>query len=130
MKAIFELEYPKQRNSGSSRTGAKRGGGGGAQFPGRRKVPPMSQSTFFNVVHLLPKDLRFEHGGAKLASCLERHTTSLRPCSHIRTRRAPPTSALENEKAFIRGAVPSYSGASRSWQAGIFFAETFRSFVP
>jgi len=25
-------------------------------------------SAFFNTVHLLPKDLRFEHGGAKLAS--------------------------------------------------------------
>jgi len=25
--------------------------------------------TFFNTVHLLPKDLRFEHGGDKLASC-------------------------------------------------------------
>jgi len=26
-------------------------------------------STFFNKAHLLPKDLSFEHGGAKLASC-------------------------------------------------------------
>jgi len=25
-------------------------------------------STFFNTVHLLPKDLRFEHGAVKLAS--------------------------------------------------------------
>jgi len=25
--------------------------------------------TFFNTVNLLPKDLRFEHGDAKLASC-------------------------------------------------------------
>jgi len=30
---------------------------------------------------LLPKDLRFEHGGAKLASCPGRHITSLRPWS-------------------------------------------------
>jgi len=35
-------------------------------------------STFFNRVHLLPKDIRFEHGSAKLASCLGRHLASLR----------------------------------------------------
>jgi len=35
-------------------------------------------STFFNIVHLLPKGLRSEHGGAKLASCPGRHLTSLR----------------------------------------------------
>ena len=29
--------------------------------------------TLFNTVHLLPKDLRFEHEGAKLASCPGRH---------------------------------------------------------
>jgi len=38
------------------------------------------QNTFFNKVHLLPKDLRFEHGGAKLASCPGPHLNSLRPC--------------------------------------------------
>ena len=36
-------------------------------------------SAFFNTVHLLPKDLRFEHGGAKLASCPGRHLTYVRP---------------------------------------------------
>jgi len=30
-------------------------------------------STFFNTAHLLPEDLRFENGGAKLASCPGRH---------------------------------------------------------
>jgi len=35
--------------------------------------------TFFNRVHLLPKALMFEHGGAKLASCLGRHLTFLCP---------------------------------------------------
>jgi len=30
-------------------------------------------------MHLRPNDLRFEHVGAKLASCPERHLTSLRP---------------------------------------------------
>ena len=33
-------------------------------------------STFFNTVNLLPKELRFEHGSAKLASCPGRHLTS------------------------------------------------------
>ena len=36
-------------------------------------------STFFNTVYLFPKDLRFEHRTAKLASCRGRHLTSLRP---------------------------------------------------
>ena len=44
-----------------------------------RKVLTMSQ-VLFNTVHLLPKDLRFENGGAKLVSCPGRHLTSLRPC--------------------------------------------------
>jgi len=39
----------------------------------------MSQAYFFNTVHLLPEDLRFEHGGAKLASCPGHHLNSLRP---------------------------------------------------
>ena len=30
---------------------------------------------------MLPKDLRFEHGGAKLVSLPRRHLTSLRSCS-------------------------------------------------
>ena len=40
-------------------------------------------TTFFKTVglHLLPKDLRFEHGGAKLASFPRRHVTSLRSCT-------------------------------------------------
>ena len=37
------------------------------------KSPNNLTSTFFNTVRLLPKDLRFEHGGAKLASCPGRH---------------------------------------------------------
>jgi len=36
-------------------------------------------STSFNTVHLLPKDVRFEHGSAKLASCPVYHLTSLSP---------------------------------------------------
>jgi len=44
----------------------------------RRNV---STSTFFNTVLKLLKDLRFEHGGAKLASYPGRHLTLLRPWS-------------------------------------------------
>jgi len=46
---------------------------------GAPKSPNNATSTFFNTVHLLPKDLRFEHGGAKLASWPGRHLTTLRP---------------------------------------------------
>jgi len=54
-------------------------------IPGRRitagapKSPNHVTSTFFNAEHLLAKDLRFEHEGAKLASCPGRHLALLRP---------------------------------------------------
>ena len=53
----------------------------GAQFPGRRMNGEGAEKSqqcqkYFNRVHLLPKDLRFEHWGAKLASCPGRHLTS------------------------------------------------------
>jgi len=57
----------------------------GAQFPGaeslcgHRKVANMFISTFFNTEHLLPKDIRFEQEGAKLASCPGCHLASLLP---------------------------------------------------
>jgi len=37
--------------------------------------PNSITSAFFNTVHLLPKDLRFEHAGTKVASCPGRHLT-------------------------------------------------------
>ena len=43
------------------------------------KSPNNVARTFFNTVHLLPKDLSFENGGAKLASCPGHHLTSLHP---------------------------------------------------
>jgi len=43
------------------------------------KSPNNVTSIVFSTVQLLPKDLRLEHGGAKLASCPGRHPTSLRP---------------------------------------------------
>jgi len=52
----------------------------GAKSPrGASKGTNSVTGTFLNTVHLLPKDFRFEHGGAKLASCPGRHLTSLRP---------------------------------------------------
>jgi len=38
-------------------------------------------STSFNTVHLLPKDLRFEHGGVNLVSYPRRRPTSLGLCT-------------------------------------------------
>ena len=46
---------------------------------GAPKSPNIVTSTFFNAIDLLPKDLRFEHWGARLVSCPGRHLTSLRP---------------------------------------------------
>jgi len=37
----------------------------------------------FSTVHSLPKDLKFEHGGAKLVSCPRRYLTLLRPCTVV-----------------------------------------------
>jgi len=53
---------------------------GGDRITAETKSPDNVTSTFFNRVYLLPKDLSFEHGGTKLASCPGPHITSLRPC--------------------------------------------------
>ena len=66
-------------------------------------VPPKSPNNvtnfFFNTVHLLPKDLKFEHGGAKLVSCPRRNLTSVRPFVTVRPlcqpRYAPFVSPLQ-----------------------------------
>ena len=63
-------------NSGVTIRGVTSGGEGGT-IPRAPKSPNNDTSNFFNTVHLLPIDLRFEHGGAKLASCPGRHLTSL-----------------------------------------------------
>jgi len=49
---------------------------------GHRKVLTMSQALY-STADLLPKALRFEHGGAKFVSCPGRHLTSLRPCIQV-----------------------------------------------
>jgi len=48
---------------------------------GAPKSPNNAASTFFNLEHTLPKDLSYEYRGDKLASCLEHHLTSFRPCT-------------------------------------------------
>jgi len=48
------------------------------------KSPNNVASASFNTAHLFQKDLRFEHEGAKLASCPGRHLTSVHPCMHGR----------------------------------------------
>ena len=72
--------------------GTRRGAARGPNSPGTESLwgrrisaggaenPNSTTSTFFNTVNFLPKDLRFEHGGAKVASCPGRHLASLRPC--------------------------------------------------
>jgi len=49
---------------------------------GAPKSPNNATCTFLNIVHLLPKVLRFEHEGVKFASCPGRYLTSLRPWTH------------------------------------------------
>jgi len=77
----------------SRRQGRNEGGQEGHNSPiaeplrGRRitagapKSPKNGTSTSFSTVNLIKKELRFEHGGAKLASSSGRHLTSLPPCS-------------------------------------------------
>jgi len=57
--------------------------GGRRITAGTPKSPKNVTSTFFNTINLLSKELRFEHRGAKLASCPGDHLTSLRPCWYI-----------------------------------------------
>jgi len=53
--------------------------GEGGTIPRAPKSPNNVTSTSFNTVHWLPKAIRFEHRGAKLASCQGRYQASLRP---------------------------------------------------
>ena len=69
----------QRRNEGEQ---GGRNSPGAESLRGRRKVLTMSKVLSL-AAHLLPKDLRFEHGGAKLVSCPGRHLTSLHPCSCI-----------------------------------------------
>jgi len=59
--------------------GRNEGGKGGTilreSLRGAPKSPRNVTCRFFNTVNLLPKDIKFEHWGAKLASCPGRHLT-------------------------------------------------------
>jgi len=84
--AIFDVDS-SEYHFNQDITRAERGAQflGGPVTMGRRMTTgsPKSHnnvtSTFFNTLHLLPKYLRFERGGGKLASCPRRHLTSLYP---------------------------------------------------
>ena len=52
---------------------------GAESLRGGAKSPINFTSAFPNTVHLLPKNLRFEHGRAKLVSCPGRHLTAVHP---------------------------------------------------
>jgi len=54
--------------------------GGAKSLREAPKSPNNVTRTFFNTVYWLPKDLRFEYVGAKLASRPGRYLTSLRSC--------------------------------------------------
>jgi len=63
-------------------TGSYRVGGTILRAPNHWKAPKSPKnvaSTFSNTVHLLPKDLRFEHGDAKHVSYPGHHLPSVRP---------------------------------------------------
>jgi len=55
---------------------------GGNQWRNKRDTIPRTPKSSNNVastfLNMLLKDLRFEHGGAKLVSCPQRYLTSLR----------------------------------------------------
>ena len=57
--------------------------GGRRMTAGAPKSPNNVTSTFFNIVHLLPKVLRFEHWGAALAFWPGRHLTFSRPWKQL-----------------------------------------------
>jgi len=67
------------KGQGGAVTWAPNHFGGAEILRGRRMIagtpknPNSVTRTFFNTVHLLPQDLSFENGGAKLASCTGRH---------------------------------------------------------
>jgi len=84
-RRVIDVIFEKGDNCPVVPQGVTRGQGennspGAEWLRGSPKRPNIVTSTFFKTVHLLPKNLRFEHGGARLASCPGRHLASLRPC--------------------------------------------------
>jgi len=66
------------RNEGGTIPQVPNHHGGAKSLRGSRKVQKCHK-CLFNAVHFLSPDLSFEHGGAKLASCPERHLTRYAP---------------------------------------------------
>jgi len=66
-------------NPGAESLWVRRMIAGGRMTAGAPKSPNNDTSNFFNRVNMLLKDLRIEHGGAKLACCLECRLISLPP---------------------------------------------------
>jgi len=56
----------RMKQAGAQRGGQREHNAPGAELLGAHKSPNNAAITFSNTVHLLPKDRRFEHGGAKL----------------------------------------------------------------
>jgi len=73
-----------------------------------RKSPNNFTGTFFNTVNFLPKGLRFERGGAKLASRPGRHLTSLHPWAES-LRSCTKTAHLRSEclVLLVQGTMPT-----------------------
>jgi len=69
------MRYAQERNEGARGHNSQ----GAESLRGTPKSPKNVASTFFNAVHLLPKDLIFENGATRLGSLAGRHLTSLRP---------------------------------------------------
>jgi len=88
--AFYTLHYGSisrgvMKGQGGANTRGPNHSGGADILRGRRMIAGTPKNannvtrTFFNTVHLLPEVLRFENGGAKLASCPGRNLTSLHP---------------------------------------------------
>ena len=95
---------------------------GSAEWPRRAlKSPNNVTSTFFDTVHWLPEDLRFEHGGAKLASCPGRRLTSLRPCVHV-------SASVKNESFFLANSC-SFGYSTASFHVSSTFSSSLKFFT-
>jgi len=93
----FRSSWPCMKSSGVVIGGVTRGGIGGAiprepyhygapNHCGYAEKSQHCHNYFLQCSTFAPKSLRFEHGGAKLASCPGHHLTSLRPWWWLRNK--------------------------------------------
>jgi len=121
---LFQVSWKKRSRciGGVMSRGVTRWGKGGTiprapnHCGGRCKVPAMSQVVSSIQLHLFPKDLRFEHGGAKLSSGPGRLLTSLRPWLWVTTTHRSACGPMQNrrQKVINRGALRLCGGAWHS----------------